>query len=107
MLSGGAQFSDGDLAKGYLVPPTVFADVKDDMCNAQEEIFGPVISAIPFTDVQEVIERSNYTHFGLDAGAWTRDVGKVHKLARGIRAGPSGSTATKLSIRRCRSAATR
>ena len=87
VLSGGAQVTDGDMAKGYFVPPTVFADVKDDMRIAQEEIFGPVISAIPFTDIEEVIERSNKTHFGLGAGVWTRDVGKAHKLARGIRAG--------------------
>jgi aldehyde dehydrogenase (NAD+) len=87
MLSGGQQLTDGDLAKGYFVPPTGFADVKDDMRIAQEEIFGPVISTIPFTDVEEVIERSNKTHFGLGAGIWTRDVNTAHKVARGIRAG--------------------
>ena len=87
MLSGGQQLTDGDLAKGYFVPPTVFADVKDDMRIAREEIFGPVISAIPFTDIEEVIERSNSTHFGLGAGIWTKDVSKAHKLARGIRSG--------------------
>jgi aldehyde dehydrogenase (NAD+) len=86
-LSGGAQLTDGDMAKGYFVPPTVFADVKDDMRIAQEEIFGPVISAIPFTDIDEVIERANKTSFGLGSGLWTRDVNKAHKLARGIRAG--------------------
>jgi aldehyde dehydrogenase (NAD+) len=86
-LSGGAQLTDGDMAKGFFVPPTVFADVKDEMRIAQEEIFGPVISAIPFTDIEEVIERSNKTSFGLGSGLWTRDVTKAHKLARGIRAG--------------------
>jgi aldehyde dehydrogenase (NAD+) len=87
VLSGGAQLTDGEMGKDYFVPPTVFADVKDDMRIAQEEIFGQVISAIPFTDIDEVIERSNKIHFGLGAGVWTRDVGKAHKLARGIRAG--------------------
>jgi aldehyde dehydrogenase (NAD+) len=87
VLSGGEQLTDGDLAKGYFVPPTVFADVKDSMRIAQEEIFGPVISAIPFNDVEEVIERANKTHFGLGSGVWTRDLSKAHKLARGIRAG--------------------
>ncbi len=86
-LSGGERLTDGEYAKGYFVPPTVFADVKDDMRIAQEEIFGPVISAIPFTDIDDVIERSNATTFGLGSGLWTRDVSKAHKLARGIRAG--------------------
>ena len=86
-MSGGERLTDGDLGKGYFVPPTVFADVRDDMRIAQEEIFGPVISAIPFTDIEEVIERGNKTQFGLGSGVWTRDVGKAHRLARAIRAG--------------------
>ncbi len=86
-LSGGERLTEGDMAKGYFVPPTVFADVKDHMRIAREEIFGPVISAIPFTDVEEVIARGNQTNFGLGSGVWTRDVSKAHKLARGIRAG--------------------
>ena len=86
-LSGGERLTDGALGKGYFVPPTVFADVRDDMRIAQEEIFGPVISAIPFTDIEEVIERGNKTMFGLGSGVWTRDVGKAHRLARAIKAG--------------------
>ena len=86
-LSGGQQLTEGEYGKGYFVPPTVFADVRDDMRIAQEEIFGPVISAIPFTDIDEVIQRGNATTFGLGSGVWTRDVGKAHRLAKAIRAG--------------------
>jgi aldehyde dehydrogenase (NAD+) len=86
-LSGGGRLTEGPLAKGYFVPPTVFADVRDEMRIAQEEIFGPVISAIPFTDIEEVIERGNRTQFGLGSGVWTRDVSKAHRVAKGLRAG--------------------
>jgi aldehyde dehydrogenase (NAD+) len=86
-LSGGARLTDGALARGYFVPPTVFADVRDDMRIAQEEIFGPVLSAIPFSDIDEVVHRANATTFGLGSGVWTRDVSKAHRLAKCIRAG--------------------
>ncbi len=86
-LSGGERLTEGDLAQGWFVPPTVFADVRDEMRIAQEEIFGPVISAIPFTDVDEVVERANRTSFGLGSGVWTQNVSKAHQLARSLRAG--------------------
>jgi len=86
-LTGGDRLTTGALAQGYFVPPTVFADVRDDMRIAQDEIFGPVVSAIPFEDIDEVISRANATPFGLGSGVWTRDVSKAHRLAKAIRAG--------------------
>lgn len=86
-LAGGSRLTDGAFAKGYFVAPTVFANVNDDMRIAQEEIFGPVISAIPFTDMDDLIARANSTMFGLGSGVWTRDVSKAHQLAKAIRAG--------------------
>lgn len=86
-LSGGARITEGALANGYFVPPTIFADVREDMQIAREEIFGPVISAIPFDDLDDVARSANNTPFGLGSGVWTRDLRNAHKLARRIRAG--------------------
>jgi len=72
---------------GYYMQPTVFEHVDRKMRIAQEEIFGPVISAIPFKDVDDLIARANSTMFGLGSGVWTRDVSKAHHLAKAIRAG--------------------
>jgi aldehyde dehydrogenase (NAD+) len=86
-LSGGKRLSGGDYDKGYFVPPTVFAGVDDQMTIAREEIFGPVISALPFEDMDDLVRRANNTPFGLGSGVWTRDVGKAHRMAGAIRAG--------------------
>ena len=82
-VAGGKRVGD----KGYFVAPTVFAGVGDDMKIAREEIFGPVMSIIPFKEVDEVISRANRTTYGLAAGVWTRDIGKVHAIANNVRAG--------------------
>jgi aldehyde dehydrogenase (NAD+) len=73
--------------RGYFVEPTVFADVRDDMTIAQEEIFGPVMSILKFKDVDEVVERGNRTFYGLAAAVWTRDVKKAVRMANRLRAG--------------------
>ena len=83
----GERPKDPKLAKGYYVPPTIFADVKNDARIAREEIFGPVMSVIPFTDVDEVIRLSNDNDYGLAAAVWTRDIKKAINTARALRAG--------------------
>jgi aldehyde dehydrogenase (NAD+) len=72
---------------GYFIAPTVFADVKDEMTIAKEEIFGPVIAAMPFEDLDEVIERANRSHYGLAAGVWTENLKSAHYIAAKLRAG--------------------
>jgi len=86
-LAGGGRVTEGVLSKGFFVSPTVFAGVQDNMRIAQEEIFGPVISAIAFKDMDELVKRANNTTFGLGSGLWTRDVTKAHAVAKRLRAG--------------------
>ncbi|MFK9255773.1 aldehyde dehydrogenase family protein, partial [Escherichia coli] len=81
------RITDAGLAEGYFVAPTVFADVEDNMAIAREEIFGPVISAMPFDSVEEVIRRGNDTVYGLGSGVWTRDINNAQRVSKGLRAG--------------------
>src|SRR5580692_2838998 len=83
LVCGGDRVGD----RGYFIQPTVFADVKDNMKIAKEEIFGPVMSVIPFKSVDEVVARANRTEYGLAAAVWTRDIKKAHAVADSIRAG--------------------
>ncbi|MGL4550980.1 MAG: aldehyde dehydrogenase family protein [Gemmataceae bacterium] len=83
LLTGGNRVG----SKGYFIEPTVFTGVTDDMRIAKEEIFGPVMSILPFKDVDEVVRRGNQTFYGLAAAVWTRDVKKAHRVANRLRAG--------------------
>ncbi len=81
--AGGSR--EGD--KGYFVKPTVLVDTNDNMKVVKEEIFGPVVTATPFSDMNEIISRANDTVYGLAAGVWTRDVKKAHAVASKLKAG--------------------
>ncbi|MGH2530323.1 MAG: aldehyde dehydrogenase family protein [Actinomycetota bacterium] len=83
----GERPSDPRLANGYFVPPAIFADVANDARIAREEIFGPVMSVIPFKDIDEVIRLSNDNDYGLAAAVWTNDIKKAINTARALRAG--------------------
>jgi phenylacetaldehyde dehydrogenase len=82
-VTGGSRMGN----HGYFVEPTVIKDVNPRMSIVQEEIFGPVVVAEPFTKAEELIPRANQTPYGLAAGVWTSDISKAHRVAAALRAG--------------------
>ena len=86
-LVGGLPPAQGPLAEGYYIQPTVFANVTNDFRLAREEIFGPVLVAIPWSDETEVVRMANDTHFGLAAYVWCSDIAKAIRTAHAIDAG--------------------
>jgi len=86
LVAGGGR-ADIGTGKGYFLQPTVFADVTPEMTIFREEIFGPVLAAVEFADVDEAIARANGTSYGLAAAVWTKDVKKAHYVARRLQAG--------------------
>jgi acyl-CoA reductase-like NAD-dependent aldehyde dehydrogenase len=86
-LVGGLPPTDGPLSKGYFALPTIFTHAENDWRMAREEIFGPVLVAIPWTDEDEVIRMANNTHYGLAGYVWTHDIGRGLRTAHRIEAG--------------------
>jgi len=87
VVTGGKAIAEPPFDQGYYVAPTIFADVKPDMVIAQDEIFGPVTTIIPFTTEAEAIRIANDCRFGLGSAVWTRDVARAHRVAHSIEAG--------------------
>ncbi|MCW2874544.1 aldehyde dehydrogenase [Actinacidiphila oryziradicis] len=87
LVSGGKAATEPDLEGGYFVQPTIFTGVRNDMRIASEEIFGPVLSVIPFDTEDEAIAIANDTMYGLGAGVWTKDLQRAHRVAHAVRAG--------------------
>jgi aldehyde dehydrogenase (NAD+) len=87
VVAGGERITEGDLARGYFVRPTVFDEVKPHMAIAREEIFGPVLSVLEFDDDEAAIQLANDTTYGLVAAVFSKDITRAHRLARDLEAG--------------------
>jgi betaine-aldehyde dehydrogenase len=84
---GGTPELEGNFKNGFFFQPTVFSEVQNTMRVAQEEIFGPVASAITFKDEKDLLRQANDTIYGLSAGIWTKDITRAHRFAKEIKAG--------------------
>jgi acyl-CoA reductase-like NAD-dependent aldehyde dehydrogenase len=87
LVTGGERATEGDLAGGFFIKPTIFADVHNDMALAREEIFGPVLGIIPFDTEEEAIAIGNDTPYGLACGIWTQDINRAMRMIHAMRSG--------------------
>lgn len=87
LVTGGEKLTLQGFEDGHFIAPTIFADVTDEMTIAREEIFGPVMSVLPFETEDEAIDRANATEFGLAAGVFTRDLTRAHRVIAALEAG--------------------
>ena len=83
MITGGKRID----RPGYFIQPTIFTNCNHDMRIVQEEIFGPVVSIMKFSDIDEVIQRANSVKYGLTGAVFSEDARKCHKVSRGVKAG--------------------
>jgi acyl-CoA reductase-like NAD-dependent aldehyde dehydrogenase len=83
----GGERLGGDLSDGYFLPPTIFDQAHDEMTVVREEIFGPVVVALPFDEIEEVAARANNSIYGLAAGVWTSDIKRAHKMVALLKSG--------------------
>ena len=87
LVAGGNRADGPGLEKGFFIEPTIFADVRNDMKVAAEEIFGPVLSIIPFDDEEEAVQIANDTHYGLASGVWSENISRCLRMMRAIDSG--------------------
>ncbi|QIR05720.1 betaine-aldehyde dehydrogenase [Salinivibrio costicola] len=87
LLTGGERLMENGLDKGNFVAPTIFTDCDDSMAHVRDEIFGPVMSVLRFSDEKEVIRRANNTHYGLAAGIFTQNLSRAHRVIHQLEAG--------------------
>jgi aldehyde dehydrogenase (NAD+) len=87
LVAGGGRAEGPGLDKGFFIQPTIFADVRNDMNVAAEEIFGPVLSIIPFDEEDEAVQIANDTPYGLASGIWSENIGRCMRMMRAIKSG--------------------
>jgi (Z)-2-((N-methylformamido)methylene)-5-hydroxybutyrolactone dehydrogenase len=87
LVAGGGRADGPGLEKGFFIQPTIFADVRNDMKVAAEEIFGPVLSIIPFSEEEEAVQIANDTQYGLASGVWSENISRCLRMTRTIQSG--------------------